>query len=52
MESKPKSLFTKGKSNSLGKIYGKWKLSKHISTVTIELYEKGIIEVDSGIKTI
>lgn len=39
----PKSLFTKGKSNNLGKLYGKWKVKKQGSSIQVELYEQGLL---------
>lgn len=43
MDLEPKSLFVKGKSNNLGKLYGKWKVRKLSSPIQIELYEKGLL---------
>ena len=55
MDSEPKSLFTKGKVSSLGKLYGKWKVKKQGSPVEVELHDKGLVEMnsyDSSTKTI
>jgi hypothetical protein len=38
MHSEPKSLFTKGKSNNLGKLYGKWKVKRQGCAHNAELY--------------
>jgi hypothetical protein len=43
MHSEPKSLFTKGKSNNLGKLYGKWKVKRQGCTQNAELYESGLV---------
>lgn len=37
-----KDLFTKGKSNNLGKLIGKWKVKKTGSSIYVELYELGL----------
>lgn len=35
MDMEPKSLFAKGKSNNLGKLYGKWKVKKQGSPIQV-----------------
>ncbi len=43
MDIEPKSLFSKGKSNNLGKLYGKWKVKKQGTMMYAELYERGLL---------
>lgn len=50
MESK--GLYVKGKSTSIGKVYGKWKVNKQGTPLTVQMYEKGIVETDSNPRTI
>lgn len=38
-----KDLFSKGKSNNLGKLQGKWKVKKQGSSIYVELYEQGLV---------
>lgn len=55
MDLEGKSLFSKGKSNNLGKLYGKWKVKKQGIAMQAELYEHGLLEIsgaDSSCKTI
>lgn len=47
-----KGLFSKVNPNSLGKIYGKWKVIKSSHPIHVEMYEKGLVELDSSIKTL
>ena len=35
MDIEPKNLFTKGRSNNLGKMYGKWKVKKAGAAVQV-----------------
>lgn len=42
-----KSLFSKGKSNNLGKLQGRWKVRKQNNPVTVEIYENGLLEINS-----
>lgn len=43
MDIEPKSLFLKGKSNNLGKLYGRWKVIKQGNIMYVELYEHGLL---------
>lgn len=43
MDIEPKNLFVKGKSNNLGKLYGKWKVKKQGTLTHVEIYENAII---------
>lgn len=49
---KNKSLFSKSKPNELGKIYGKWKVIKSGHQLYVELFDKGLTEMSSSMKTI
>ena len=54
MDMNVKDLFSKGKSNNLGKLQGKWKVKKQGSSIYVELYEQGLVQFngDSPSKTI
>ena len=55
MQLEPKSLYTKGKSNNLGKFIGKWKVKRYGTPLSTELYQKGLVEIsgsDSFCRTI
>lgn len=43
MDIEPKSLFLKGKSSNIGKLYGKWKVIKQGNFMYVELYERGLL---------
>lgn len=51
-QKKPNSLFSHSKASLLGKLYGKWKVTKAAHQLYLEIYEKGLLELDSNLKAI
>jgi hypothetical protein len=55
MDIEPKLLYSIGKPNNCGKLYGRWKVKRVGNAVQVEIYEHSLVEIglsDVGCRTI